>query len=91
MELLEIAGLSTSFTTRSGVIKAVDNVSLSLRKGRVLGLVGESGCGKTMTALSLLAAAGFSLVRGETFERHLQFLTGTAIGATALLVLALGI
>ena len=54
MELLEIAGLSTSFTTRSGVIKAVDNVSLSLRKGRVLGLVGESGCGKTMTALSIL-------------------------------------
>ena len=54
MELLEIAGLSTSFTTRSGVIKAVDNVSLSLREGRVLGLVGESGCGKTMTALSIL-------------------------------------
>ena len=54
MDLLEIAGLSTSFTTRSGVIKAVDNVSLSLRKGRVLGLVGESGCGKTMTALSIL-------------------------------------
>ena len=54
MELLEIAGLSTSFTTRSGVIKAVDNVSFSLRKGRVLGLVGESGCGKTMTALSIL-------------------------------------
>jgi oligopeptide/dipeptide ABC transporter ATP-binding protein len=54
VELLEIAGLSTSFITRSGVIKAVDNVSLSLRKGRVLGLVGESGCGKTMTALSIL-------------------------------------
>jgi oligopeptide/dipeptide ABC transporter ATP-binding protein len=54
VELLEIAGLSTSFTTRSGVIKAVDNVSFSLRKGRVLGLVGESGCGKTMTALSIL-------------------------------------
>jgi oligopeptide/dipeptide ABC transporter ATP-binding protein len=54
VDLLEITGLSTSFTTRSGVIKAVDNVSLSLRKGRVLGLVGESGCGKTMTALSIL-------------------------------------
>jgi oligopeptide/dipeptide ABC transporter ATP-binding protein len=54
VDLLEIAGLSTSFTTRAGVIKAVDNVSLSLRKGRVLGLVGESGCGKTMTALSIL-------------------------------------
>ena len=54
MDLLEITGLSTSFTTRSGVIKAVDNVSFSLMKGRVLGLVGESGCGKTMTALSIL-------------------------------------
>ena len=54
MHLLEIAGLSTSFTTRSGVIRAVDHVSLSLRAGRVLGLVGESGCGKTITALSIL-------------------------------------
>jgi oligopeptide/dipeptide ABC transporter ATP-binding protein len=54
VHLLEIAGLSTSFTTRSGVIRAVDNVSLSLQTGRVLGLVGESGCGKTITALSIL-------------------------------------
>ena len=54
MHLLEIAGLSTSFTTRSGVIRAVDNVSLSLQAGRVLGLVGESGCGKTITALSII-------------------------------------
>ena len=54
MELLDIQGLTTHFLTRSGVIKAVDNVSFSLRKGRVLGLVGESGCGKTVTALSIL-------------------------------------
>ena len=54
MDLLEIAGLSTHFFTRSGVIKAVDNLYLRLRKGRVLGLVGESGCGKTITALSIL-------------------------------------
>jgi len=54
VHLLEIAGLSTSFTTRSGVIRAVDNVSLSLQAGRVLGLVGESGCGKTITALSII-------------------------------------
>jgi len=54
VHLLDIAGLSTSFTTRSGVIRAVDNVSLSLRAGRVLGLVGESGCGNTITALSIL-------------------------------------
>jgi len=54
VHLLEIAGLSTIFTTRSGVVRAVDNVSLSLAAGRVLGLVGESGCGKTITALSIL-------------------------------------
>ncbi len=54
MDLLDIQGLTTHFFTRAGVIKAVDNLSLRLRKGRVLGLVGESGCGKTVTALSIL-------------------------------------
>jgi oligopeptide/dipeptide ABC transporter ATP-binding protein len=47
-------GLSTSFQTRTGTVRAVDNLSLSLDSGRVLGLVGESGCGKTITALSIL-------------------------------------
>src|SRR5512147_1215177 len=54
LDLLDIQGLSTNFFTRAGVIRAVDNLSLGLRKGRVLGLVGESGCGKTVTALSIL-------------------------------------
>ena len=54
MDLLEIKDLTTHFFTRSGVVKAVDNLSLGLQKGRVLGLVGESGCGKTVTALSVL-------------------------------------
>jgi len=54
VDLLGIADLSTHFFTRSGVIKAVDHLSLRLQKGRVLGLVGESGCGKTVTALSIL-------------------------------------
>jgi oligopeptide/dipeptide ABC transporter ATP-binding protein len=54
LDLLEIQGLTTHFFTRSGVIKAIDNLSLRLQKGRVLGLVGESGCGKTVTALSIL-------------------------------------
>jgi peptide/nickel transport system ATP-binding protein len=54
LDLLEIQGLNTYFFTRAGVIKAVENLSLRLQKGRVLGLVGESGCGKTVTALSIL-------------------------------------
>jgi len=54
VDLLDIQGLTTHFFTRSGVIKAIDNLSLRLQKGRVLGLVGESGCGKTVTALSIL-------------------------------------
>ena len=54
MDLLEIKNLTTHFFTRAGVVKAVDNLSLSLQRGRILGLVGESGCGKTVTALSIL-------------------------------------
>jgi len=54
VELLDIQGLTASFFTRSGIIRAVDDLSLKLTTGRVLGLVGESGCGKTVTALSIL-------------------------------------
>ena len=52
--LLSIKGLKTFFFTRWGVVKAVDGVDLSVRKGETLGLVGESGCGKSITALSIL-------------------------------------
>ena len=52
--VLEVHDLHTHFFLRRGVVKAVDGVSFSLRRGEVLGLVGESGCGKSMTALSLL-------------------------------------
>jgi peptide/nickel transport system ATP-binding protein len=51
---LEVSGLKTYFFTRQGVVKAVDDVSLYLRKGETLGIVGESGCGKSITALSLM-------------------------------------
>ena len=53
-EILNISGLRTHFHTREGVIKAVDGVDLNLSRGEVLGLVGESGCGKSVTALSIL-------------------------------------
>ena len=46
--------LRTHFHTRDGVVKAVDGVSLSLDRGETLGVVGESGCGKSVTALSVM-------------------------------------
>jgi len=52
--ILEIKGLKTYLFTRSGVVKAVDDVSLSVRRSETLAVVGESGCGKSMTALSIM-------------------------------------
>lgn len=52
--VLKVEGLSTVFCTEDGSIKAVDNVTFLLEKGKVLGIVGESGCGKTVTSLSIL-------------------------------------
>ncbi|HWE21696.1 MAG TPA: ABC transporter ATP-binding protein [Hyphomicrobiaceae bacterium] len=52
--VLEVRDLRTYFYTRGGLVKAVDGVSLSLRRGETLAIVGESGCGKSVTALSLM-------------------------------------
>ena len=52
--LLEVTNLATYFPTREGLVRAVDGVSLYLDRGELLGLVGESGCGKSMTALSVM-------------------------------------
>jgi oligopeptide/dipeptide ABC transporter ATP-binding protein len=52
--LLEVRGLNTHFDTRAGVVKAVDGVSLHVDRGEVLGIVGESGCGKSVTSLSIM-------------------------------------
>ena len=53
-DLLEVEGLSTWFYTRQGIVKAVDSVDFQVASGETLGIVGESGCGKSMTALSLM-------------------------------------
>ena len=53
--ILEIKHLKTYFHTRYGEVKAVDDISFGLRKGECLCLVGESGCGKTATSLSVPA------------------------------------
>lgn len=52
--VLEVRNLHTHFFLRRGVVRAVDGVTFSLKRGEVLGLVGESGCGKSLTALSIL-------------------------------------
>ena len=52
--VLEVKGLKTVFFTNSGLFKAVDDVSFSVGRGETLAIVGESGCGKSMTALSLM-------------------------------------
>ena len=52
--LLQVSNLRTSFFTDQGEIKAVDDVSFALHGGQTLALVGESGCGKSVTALSIM-------------------------------------
>ena len=52
--LLEVKNLQTHFPTRAGLVRAVNDVSFSIGEGELLGLVGESGCGKSITALSIM-------------------------------------
>src|SRR5437588_10369044 len=66
--LLEVNNLKTYFFTRSGVVKAVDDVSFVIKPSQTLGIVGESGCGKSVTALSimrLIATPPGKIVGGE--------------------------
>ena len=72
--LLQVRGLRTTFRGEQGEIRAVDGVDLRVERGRTLGIVGESGCGKSVTALSIMGlvpqppgriAAGEVLFEGE--------------------------
>ena len=73
MALLEVNDLRTSFRTDDGVVKAVDGVSFKVEKGRTLGIVGESGCGKSVTCLTIMGlnnprntlSSGEALFKGE--------------------------
>ncbi len=90
--VLRVEDVKTHFVTGSGVVKAVDGVSFSVGKGETLGIVGESGCGKSMTALSILrmvpAPAG-RIVGGKVFlcgedllqksEKEMQTIRGSRI------------
>ena len=69
--LLEVKNLKTYFYTEDGIVKAVDGVDFYVAPGEVLGLVGESGCGKSVTSLSIMRLIGIpgKIVAGEiTFE-----------------------
>ncbi len=90
--LLEIQGLRVEFETAQGLLRAVDGVDLEIGEGETLGLVGESGCGKTVTALSVLRlitppgriAAGRILFEGRDLldlpERDIRKVRGDRIG-----------
>jgi peptide/nickel transport system ATP-binding protein len=68
--LLEVSELRTSFRTDDGVVKAVDGVSFSVEKGKTLGIVGESGCGKSVTMLTVM---GLNNSRITTSTGHAIF------------------
>ena len=90
--LLEVKGLRTFFFTEAGVVKAVDDISFKMAQGEVLGLVGESGCGKTVTSLSLMRlvsppgriVGGEILFKGEDLlalpESGMRRLRGSEMG-----------
>ncbi len=76
-KLLEINNLTVSFKTDEGTFKAVDDVSFKIGRGEIVGLVGESGCGKSVTALSLLRlipSPPGNIEKGEIFLNNTDLL-----------------
>ena len=73
MALLEVRDLTTHFRTEDGIVRAVDGISFSIEKGKTLGIVGESGCGKSVTCLTIMGlnprkstiSSGEALFKGE--------------------------
>lgn len=80
-KLLEVKNLKTYFYTDEGVVKSVDDVSFDVEKGKTLGIVGESGCGKSITSLSIMQlvetppgkiVGGEIIYQGETFWKRMK-------------------
>lgn len=68
--ILEVEGLCTYFKLPEGLLKAVDSVNLSLRQGKTLGIIGESGCGKSVTAHSILNTVQ---TPGKIYSGHVMY------------------
>ncbi len=66
--MLEVKNITVTFETDEGIVKAVDDVSFHIDKNEIVGLVGESGCGKSVTALSILRLIPLPYGRIETGE-----------------------
>ena len=86
--LLEVQNLSVSFKTRRGELTAVDDLSLSINKGEILGLVGESGAGKSMTGSAIIGlidppgriSAGAIYLHGQRVDHAAARLRGKSVG-----------
>src|SRR5581483_7604798 len=91
MALLEVNDLKTYFRTDDGIVKAVDGVNFKVEKGKTLGIVGESGCGKSVTCLSIMGlnnrrntiASGEAIWKGKNLigmsPRELRSIRGSEI------------
>ena len=75
--VLSVQDLTTYFYTEDGVVKAVDGVDLEVYRGKVLGLVGESGCGKSVTSLSIMRLVGMpgKILEGQVLFKGQDLLT----------------
>jgi oligopeptide transport system ATP-binding protein len=91
-ELLNVQGLETQFRTREGVVHAVNGVSFRLKEGETLGIVGESGCGKSVSVMSMLGliptppgkvVAGKALYQGQDLlklsDKEIRHIRGAQI------------